>query len=48
MGLQALNFSGLNLVAGLDSMSEAISKVFSNTWDANARTITVTSQSKKW
>jgi len=38
--LQALNFSGLNSVVGLDSISKAISKVLSN---ANARTITVTS-----
>jgi len=41
MGLYALNF------LDLDSLSEAVSRVFTNTWEANARSITVTIQSKE-
>ena len=48
MGLYALNFSDLGLVASLDSFSEAVSRVFTNAWEANTRSITVTIQSKKW
>jgi len=48
MGLHALNFSGLDSVVGLDSLAQAISQVFSHAWEANARNITVTSQSKEW
>jgi len=45
---RALNFSGLDSTASLDSLAQAISQVFSHTWEANARNITVTSRSKEW
>jgi len=48
LGLRALNFSRLDSVDDLDLLSKAISRVISNAWDANARNITVTTQSKKW
>ena len=32
----------------LNLLSKAISRVISNAWDANARNITVTTQSKEW
>jgi len=47
MGLHALNFSRLDSVDDLDLLSKAISRVISNAWDANARNITITSQSKE-
>jgi len=48
MGLRALNFSRLDSVDNLDLLSKAISRVISNAWEANARNITVTTQSKAW
>ena len=48
MGLRALNFSGLDSTASLDLLAQAILQVFSRAWEANARNITVTSQSKEW
>ena len=48
MGLRALNFSRLDLVDNLDLLSTAVSRVISNAWEANARNITVITQSKKW
>ena len=47
MGLCTLNFLDLSLVASLDSLSEAVSRVFTNAWEANARSITVTTRSKE-
>ena len=47
-GLRTLNFSDLGLVASLDSLSEAVSRVFTSAWEANTRSITVTTQSKEW
>ena len=47
MGLCTLNFSDLGSVASLDSLSEAVSRVFTNAWEANARSITITTQSKE-
>ena len=35
-------------VDDLDLLSTAVSRVISNTWDANARSITVTTRSKEW
>jgi len=32
----------------LDLLSTAVSRVISNAWDANARSITVTTRSKEW
>ena len=48
MGLRALNFSRLDSVDDLDLLSTAVSRVISNAWEANARNITVITQSKKW
>ena len=48
MGLCALNFSRLDSVDDLDLLSTAVSRVISNAWDANARSITVTTRSKEW
>ena len=48
IGLYALNFSDLGLVASLDSFSKAVSRVFTNAWEANARSITVMTWSKEW
>jgi len=48
MGLCALNFSRLDSVDNLDSLSIAVSRVISNAWEANTRNITVTTRSKKW
>ena len=48
MGLCALNFSRLDSVDNLNLLSTVVSRVISNTWDANARNITVTTRSKKW
>jgi len=48
MGLHALNFFRLDSVDDLDLLSKAISRVISNAWEANARNITVTTQSKEW
>ena len=48
IGLRALNFSRLDSMDDLDLLSKAISRVISNAWDANARNITVTTQSKEW
>ena len=45
--LHAFNFSDLGLIASLDLLSEAVSRVFTNAWEANARSITVTTQSKE-
>ena len=42
MRLRALNFSRLDSVNDLDSLSIAVSRVISNAWEANARNITVT------
>jgi len=47
MGLRALNFSRLDSVDDLDSLSIAVSRVISNAWEANARNITVTTRSKE-
>ena len=41
IGLCTLNFSDLGSVASLDSLSKAVSRVFTNAWEANARSITV-------
>ena len=38
----------LGLVASLDSLFAAVSKAFTNAWEANARSITVTTQFKEW
>ena len=48
MGLRALNFSRLDSVDDLDLLSTAVFRVISNAWDANARSITVTTRSKEW
>jgi len=48
MRLRALNFSRLDFVDDLDSLSIAVSRVISNAWKANARNITVTTRSKEW
>jgi len=47
IGLCALNFSRLDSVDDLDLLSTAVSRVISNAWEANARNITVTTQSKE-
>jgi len=48
MGIHALNFSRLDSVDDLDSLSIAVSRVISNAWKANARNIIVTTRSKEW
>jgi len=45
--LCTLNFSDLGSIASLNLLSEAVSRVFTNTWEANARSITTMTQSKK-
>ena len=47
-GLSQLNFSALDFVTGLDSLSEVISRLFANCWATYAKRITVTSRSKEW
>ena len=47
-GLSQLDFSALDSVAGLDSLSEAISGLFADCWATYAKRITVTSHSKEW
>ena len=47
-GLSQLNFSSLDSTAGLDLLSEAISRLFADCWATYAKRITVTSRSKEW
>ena len=47
-GLSQLDFSALDSVAGLDSLSETISGLFADCWATYAKRITVTSRSKEW
>ena len=47
-GLSQLDFSALDSVAGLNMLSEAISKLFADCWTTYAKRITVTSHSKEW
>ena len=46
--LHTFNFSDLDSIASLDLLLEAVSRVFTNAWEANARSITITTRSKKW
>ena len=47
-GLSQLDFSALDSVTGLDSLSKTISGLFANCWATYAKRITVTSRSKEW
>ena len=47
-GLSQLNFSSLDSTAGLDLLSEAISRLFADCWATYAKKNTVTTRSKEW
>ena len=46
--LSQLNFSSLDFTAGLNLLSEAISRLFADCWAIYAKKNTVTTRSKKW
>jgi len=47
-GLSQLNFSSLDSIAGLDLLSEAISRLFADFWATYAKKNTITTWSKEW
>jgi len=47
-GLSQLDFPILDSIAGLDLLSEAISRLFADCWTTYAKRITITTYSKKW
>jgi len=47
-GLSQLNFSSLDSTAGLNLLSETISRLFADYWATYAKNNTVTTRSKKW